>query len=184
MKIVILSEKSLGASNYRGVNRKSPYFVADLSEDHPANQLFLWYTSRYPNGYVEDVSKARKLVHEYKALTPPQEFSLFELTYDDEAPIGKGTLVGYDIVAYHNSVLSNGMNLYLSEGKHPSSSIICLIGKYFEPKLNSVGLFNDYELALFCYECMQSLQDMNPDVSLWEMNHMRYRVVGLYTIPS
>ena len=170
---------------YRGTYRSSPYFLDDLSEDHPANQAFLVYVHAGSTlRTVDDLTIAQRLVAEYSRLDPPQHFEVVALLRGRISDTDD-TFLGYDLSSgFHLSLLSRGLNIPANQKvwtENDSLRVLLplarLVGSYFRPKLNANLLFDTYEDASFCLECMMALQKLHPN--LWEGDEAVFDVVAL-----
>lgn len=190
MDLLILGPPTRAVSpRYCGTYRTVPHYVAGISEDHPANQAFFWYCSIYPSSTIRDLSKAQALVEAYCRLQSPQRFEIVEVTTGNRPPVARGRLLGFDLSAsYHFSLLSWGLHLDPGPLDNPAPEdrlhvlkpLFRLIEAHFRPQLNTSGLFNDYETASLCLDCMMALQQIRPN--LWENEAVMFEVVGLWLI--
>ncbi len=175
------------SQTYRGTDRVTPYYVDSLSEDHQVNQCFLWYCEEGGElGVVHNFTRAKELVLAYHELRPPQHFEIVEVAKNGDHQ-SSGEFLGFDLSAgYNDSLLSWGLEI----GNARSSDsirddrylliqpLLHLIQEFFQKKLNSNGLFDNYEDASFCLDCMMALQGVYP--SLWENEDVKFEVVGLW----
>lgn len=185
MKLLILGETVTEPKNYRGVDRHTPSYIAEVADSHASNQLFYWSTERYNNGYLDDLSKAKELVQAYSELSTPQLFEIVEITHEKEEPaLRYSQFLGFDIASFSYSVLSEGMHYCSSTKPDFAQPLLCLMEKYFKPKLNQNFLFSDYDTASDCLECMKTLHQLAPQLELWEMHDpiFKLRVTGVYLI--
>src|SRR5690606_6024399 len=178
--------------NFRGTGRSRPRYQEALDKTHPANESFLWYSREMhemgEDALVYDLEKARLLVTRYRQLSPPQFFEIIELTFEDTPPGVSEELLGYDVSDSYNSLLE----LHLSspalenpeqqdEGFRRIVPLLELLKRYFQPLLNENGLFETYEIANFCLDCMMALQTLRP--GLYEDETHEFFVIGLWRVP-
>ena len=151
--------------------------------------FFEYLKARDELSVVSDLAKAQKLVDIYSQLEPPQYYEVVEVSEGPNEPISKGEFLGFDLsCALHFSLLSWGLNLC----REPSTELpendmlqvinplICLVERYFKPQLNGNLLFNRYDTANFCLECMMTLQRIRPN--LWESDTAKFEIVGLWGV--
>ena len=191
MKLRILEDVTKNKNSmYRGTDRTAPFYNDKLDENHKVNQAFLWYCAEGGEfGIVSDLTKAEDLVNLYYQLTPPQYFEVVELTEKNQPPVTKGVFLGFDLSAGFNySLLSWKLEFdqYIPAGLPENDlfftlkPLLYLIKDFFQPKLNENGLFNDYDTAAFCLECMMTLQKLRP--GLWENEDIEFEIVGLWKV--
>lgn len=183
-KFLILGISMPGCSTiYKGTYRTSPTFVEGLDGDSRSNKLFRWYVEEGgESGVVTTIEKALEMVREYKALEPSQHFQVVRLLDPTEGVILKEELLGFDISCrFYYSLLSWGLqvnDLSGHAGNKTLTPLLRLISLFFSQQLNGNGLFSSSETAVFCKECLLTLQDLFP--GLWEVNgHGKFEVVGL-----
>jgi hypothetical protein len=191
MDLLILQVRTpIDSPVYRGTDRATPYYCDDLGDEHPVNKAFFWYCSEGGElGLVHDLVRARELVLAYRQLRPSQHYEILAVTKEDVPPIG-GKIVGFDLSAgYKYSLL--GWKLEIDRDSHdlPADDeywlihpILRLIKEFFQPQLNSNGLFDNFAVAKFCLGCMIALQKIRSN--LWENDNVRFEVVGLWEISS
>src|SRR5438105_3226951 len=112
MEILILKQAHT-PNHYRGVDGKWPYYVDNLPPDHPVNQTFLKFVhSQNTFGVLSDLASAQEVVETYAHLTPPQNFEIRELVFDNaQSEVGQ-ELLGFDLADQgHNSLLERGLKL-------------------------------------------------------------------------
>jgi hypothetical protein len=156
------------------------------------NQAFFWYCEEGgESGIVHDLVKAKGLVEAYSQLRPPQYFEIVEVTDNEHPPSGKGEFLGFDLSAgYRSSLLSWGLevdralptDLPENDLVETLQPLLSLVRQYFQPQLNSNGLFDNFHAAKFCLACMEALQTIRP--GLWENEDVRFEVVSLWRILS
>ncbi len=182
-------ERPIFQGNYRGVERPSLAYVANVGDDHEANQAFNRFLSASDlKEIIQDINLARDLVNIYGRLDPPQPFEIVEITTENHSPtIIAGTFLGFDVACvYRISLLSGGLEIDRDPPAKISASdliwkmrpLFRLVKSYFKPRLNQNGLFDDYETAIFFLEVMMTLQQIRP--KLWE--DCKYEVLGLWHI--
>jgi hypothetical protein len=182
MNFLILGKAGHSPYNYRGVRRPIPGYIGDLEETDPVNQHFFWSTSKYDDGYLHDLVKAKELVDAYAQLPSPQIFEVIQITHDEEVEIS-GDFLGYDIANYNYSVLSDGMN-YCIDDSDIIRPLLCLIEDHFKPHLNGNFLFSERLQASNCLKCMLALNNLAPEAELWELHHpsAKLKVTGVYKL--
>ncbi len=191
MDILILGFGTPKASPaYRGTCRATPHHVDSLGEDHPVNQAFLWYCEEGGEfGLVHDLAKARELVREYKKLQTPHHFEIIEVSSQRHYQSTR-TFLGFDLSAgYNYSLLYWGLDLGNVKPSEPIADekyvliqpLLRLTQEFFQKRLNSNGMFDNYEDASFCLSCMMALQRIYP--GLWENEKVTFEVVGLWELP-
>jgi hypothetical protein len=175
---------------YRGTDRPEPYHVDNLDDNHPVNRaFFLLLHMTNEDGLLHDLAKAREIVEAYKTLTPSQIYEIIEVTENKEPPMNSEALfLGYDL----SCDLSDSLISLVLIAKHRLSDkqleeegisrpVILfhrLIIENFRPKLNKNLLFDDYETASFCLDCMMSILSIEPQ--FYEPGE--YKVVGIYKV--
>lgn len=186
MDLIIRGERlglSASIGSYRGTYRAEPSYCEDLGEDHPVNQICRWHMEEGGQiGVVHDLKKAQQLVTLYRNLRPPQKYDLLEVIRGEVPPAG--TLLGYDLSSMlHYSLLSWGLRLVECSSitdvatRKVVGPIAELIERFFRPRLNPNGLFDDYATAKFCLDTMMALQAVHPN--LWEDDKANFEIVGL-----
>jgi hypothetical protein len=85
MKLFILGDAVTPPYNYQGVDRFHPGYIASVEDKHPANRAFYWSTSKFDDGYLHDLDKAKSIVDLYARLEPPQFFEVVQIIHDDES---------------------------------------------------------------------------------------------------
>jgi hypothetical protein len=164
---------------YRGVDRRTPYFVSHYSEDAPVNQAFFWYCDEGGElGSVHDLQKAKALVELYSQLIPAQRFEVIEVILNNRSILLNSNMLGFDLVAGRYSLLSWGLK-FRNKPSIPAQveSLVYLIEDFFQPKLNKYGLFTTYEIASYCLQCMLATQNLYPN--LWENEQTTFQIAGL-----
>ncbi|MGB8646209.1 MAG: hypothetical protein WCF84_13305 [Anaerolineae bacterium] len=179
--------------NYRGTERARPYYCEGLDENHEANQAFFRFLKESDmQQLVHGLDHAKELVQIYQRLDPPQIFEIIEVTSGNEMPTYGGEFLGFDLSNFNLSLVY-GVVQY--EAPSPGRAwqyaaaddlcwvlapLISLLKKHFRPKLNANGLFDDYETAQFCLDCMMAFQKLRP--SLFEGEDSNLQVLGLWRI--
>lgn len=181
---------------YRGTYRDRPYYCDQLGEDHEVNKAFFWFIESGREhadsdlDFVSDLSKATSLVLAYNCYSG-KEFDLVEAIIGDEKPLAGEEFLGYDLSrGFFNSLLWYGLDICYRQTAGWDSAredllrliqpLVCLVERYFKPKLNANGLFDDYSTARWCLECMTSIQTICPD--WFESGENNYEVVGLHRV--
>lgn len=194
MELLILRrEEDVTGSRYRGTFRGGPYYVEGLGDDHEVNKAFFWYADQEGEGLiVHDLDGARRLLEVYKKLEPPQYFEIVEIIRATTRPSQDSEFLGFDLTTGHFSLLGTGLELRLvappgSEDKYEERfrflrPLLRLIKEHFQPRLNAYGLFDEYEDASLCLECMMALQEYLP--SLWGAKGLKFYVLGLRLVNS
>ncbi len=191
MDLIIRGRAQYSSSpSYRGTYRSTPHYVDNAGPEHEVNQLFRWYCDEGGDlGVVHELEKARKLVAAYSRLDPPQHLEIIEVTTDSREPEVGGEFLGYDLSAGFNySLLSWGLEIdreppaELSRKDAPwvLQPLLRLTKRYFQPQLNTNGLFEDYNTAQFCLDCMMALQKLRP--GLWENEQVVFEIVGVWKV--
>ena len=194
MNLLILEKPVPDTSpGYRGTDRFSPPYLDHLSDQHPANQAFVWYAEEYGGfGVIHNLEKAIRLVREYERLDPPQHFELIEVASPDQPFESKEhTFIGFDLSAfYSHSLIFWGLEYNKKDIVIPDIPkddnywdilpLIILTYKHFLPMLNSYGLFNDFEVADECLTCLMALQKIHPNQ--WDEGFV-FEVVKLAIVP-
>ncbi|GEM_PF-1068472 len=200
MNLLILGEPANEDTNYRGVDRYPPFHIDALDDNHPVNRTFLLYLDLTNEDYlIHDLAKAREIVESYKTLTPPEIYEIIEVTDNKEPPENSEALfLGYDPAGKIGlsliSVLAPRPQIrhyveydkysedkYWEEERGIPHHIMLfnrLIREHFRPKLNKNLLFDDYDTASFCCECVMSILAVEPQC--YEPG--RYEVVGVYLV--
>ncbi len=176
-------------TRYNGTYRTSPTYVSELSENSPANTLFLeWYLQEGGEaGIVSDLEKAKEMVAVYDELESPQRFEIIRIVreWTEDRPNDEEFL-GLDLSDshYYYSLLSWGLDVLINEDadNEPIIQMILpllkLVEVHFKPLLNQNGLFDCKDDAELCLDCMMALQAIRP--GLYEdPTHSAFRVVGL-----
>ena len=177
---------------YRGTARNTPLYK-NFEESHPINQAFYHFLDIANAGLQirdSELDKARQLVKHYAQLEPPQYYDLVETVEGQATPTASNSrLLGYDLALGLNSLLETGLNisppnLDKIQPDDPFRVIIPLlrlIQYTFQPQLNEYGLFDRYETAAFCLECMSALQKIHSN--LFEDPSVIFQVTGIWLLP-
>lgn len=193
MNLLILKcISSKESSQYRGTERITPYHIDELGDEHKVNKAFLEYCSEGNEyGIVHNLTKAKELIEVYRQLDPPQHFEIVEVTADKYPPETQSKFLGFDLSSgYHYSLLSWGLDIdreppddmAIDDKFLTLQPLLRLTKKYFQPRLNLSGLFEDYDTANFCLECMLAMQKIRP--GLWENDEVKFEVIGLWEVIS
>lgn len=167
---------------YMGTFRSGPYHVDSLSDDHIINQLWRWYNKKENENGLDnsDLIKAYQLIREYKIIG--QAFGIVEISNHKDHLIN-GHFIGYDLsFLNYQSMLSWGLIFNKkseSERKDGYFNLFKLIEIYFQSKLNSYGLFEDYETALFFWKVTLEINKIKPNSFEWYLNEFQVVAVGL-----
>lgn len=190
MNFRILGQTTKGQPiNYRGESRATPYYCEELGNSHRVNQLFFWYCDEGgEDGIVHNLKKALELVTAYAQLDPPQIFEIIEITKNSNQATTKSEFLGFDLSSGGYSLLGWGLNFVFVQPHDISNDaklvmilpLLQLIHNHFQPKLNVNALFNDYEAAKFCLDCMMALQQIRP--GLWENEEINFEVIGVWKV--
>lgn len=183
--------------NYRGLERYAPHYIERVDDDHKVNLLWDKYihTSNL-SSIISDLDLCWEVVGAYSELDPPEEFEIIEITTDNESPLTKqNTFLGYDLVTsgLGSSLLSYGLKIYYDalvdrwENKLSADDsywiikpLVQLVGEYFQSQLNENVLFDDFDLASYCLECMMALQTIRPN--LYEGEGTTFVVAGIWLV--
>jgi len=170
---------------YRGTNRGFPYHV---DECDPAKQAYSLYSdAEDEDGFLHDINIARKVVKAYETLMPPELYEIIEVTEGKETPESlENIFLGYDLSCLGESLVASLITLNRESDDRPwevgvSRPAILfdrLIVDHFKPKLNKYLLFDSYEAAEYCLECMTAVLELAPQF----YEPVGYRVVGIYKI--
>jgi len=190
--LLILCKPTAADGPYRGTYRAVPYHIDGLPDDDPANQLFFWsIRGLQDEAVVHDLGRARELVQAYGRLDPPQHFEIVEVVAADSSPNLGTKLLGFDLSASaYYSLLFHGLDSLLMEHEPLAHQLdlfpvirplMQLVWENFRPQLNDYWLFDTPDVAQFCLECMNALQQIRPH--LWEDASVVFEVVGLWLVP-
>jgi hypothetical protein len=176
---------------YRGTeHRITPYYHTELDENHEVNRWHQWLVVEGgETGVVSDLEMARQLVAAYNNLPLGEHFEIVEIVRGkSESYEGEGDFLGYDLsYGLGNSLLADDLSFSIKQetlGQNRELRtivpILALIESYFRPQLNTHRLFNDYDTAVFCLECMDAVSSCSPGI----FEYGKYEVVGLFQITS
>lgn len=169
---------------YRGLFREYPYYVEGVGDRHRANRAFFWFVEEGgEEGTVQDLARAKDLVEAYRTCDPPQFFEIIELVSGDGSPEAGKTFLGCELVCGNHFPLSWNLDLTLPGDSEddPLMPLFRLIENHFRLKLNEYRLFEDFDTAKFCLDCMLALQKFRP--GLWESEeNSDFKVVRLYKV--
>jgi hypothetical protein len=173
---------------YRGTYRDSPFYRDDLPEDHLVNQTILRMisgsedaTELHSIGFVLDCVRVLNQHEGY------DRFEVIEMAEGTQKSLYDGIFIGYDLSTGHFSLLYSGLR-FRSPVASPSEDRILsviqplqnLIQAYFQPKLNNNGLFEQFDEARFCLDCLMTLQSLRP--GLFENEDVIFKVVKLWKV--
>jgi hypothetical protein len=167
-----------------GTYRAHPTYFEPLPSDHEINQLFHWFLEEGGEiGVVHDLRKAMRyaqLLNQFA--TGIKQFEVIEVTDGEASRIGF-ELLGFDLSAgYNNSLLSWGLESQpgVSGLSEPIRELVDLVCRFYGPRLNSYGLFQEPRTASECLRSMDALQVLSPN--LFEGGELKgtFNVVGLY----
>ncbi len=196
MRLLILEQGDYTETGYRGTGRYTPNtYWENYPDDHPLNQAMRWYDKITAEEHIfgDDLDKAREVLKLFSAFPELPFVEIIEVTRDQEAPeSGSIDFLGYDLSAdYGWSLLRWAYVLMRPEWVDISSEkddvkrlepLLKLIHLYFQPKLNTSGLFDDYEVASFCLDAMRALHNFCPN--LWESKTTMaaIEVIGIWKV--
>lgn len=191
MNLLILGTTTAAESpSYRGTLRAHPYHVDRLPDSHPVNQAFFWYCEEGGElGAVHNLARARDLVHLYAALWPPQRFEIIEVTAERAEPMVGSSFLGFDISSgFGDSLLASGLELvrlplldtFSPERKTFLLPLLEVVQRFFQPKLNELGLFPRFEDAEFYLHCLRSIGRVEP--GLFEEQAIIYKIIGVWKV--
>jgi hypothetical protein len=168
--------------NYRGTDRKHPYYREEFDKLHPVNRMFFRYLEVSNTvSIITDIDQAKEIADTYNTYLPSENFEVIQITNDAKA-IFQGDFLGFD--------LSSGLNIsYLSSGLYlcnessifqsDTGTFLCLIERFFKPKLNTCILFQSYDVAIFLRSCISAMNNAYPNC--WD-DPSRYQVIGLWKV--
>ena len=144
---------------------------------------------------VRDIAEARWLVEAFRNYAG-LDFEIIEITKGRAEPTIGGKFLGYDLSAsYDESFLKYGLEerpLEIHDDHIPGDpykkplahAVLVLTEKYFGPRLNANGLFDDYNEAAFCLKCMVAIPFISPESYEQEdtEGESAYEVLGLYDV--
>ena len=187
------------SSGYLGTERFTPCFDIEFDENHPTNQAVIEYIkTASEDDFIDELSKARELVEMFRNLTPSESYDIVTFTNNKEPlvlpPDTDIVFLGYDLSAgFTNSLvpaLDQAQNTeeilvfdtetnpgFKSSSREPFIFDL-LIEKHFRPMLNKNRLFDDYDTAYFCLECMKSVQKLDPNF----YEPYDFEVTGVYKV--
>lgn len=182
------SHKSL-PPEYRGTHRWAPCYVEKVSANHPANcAYFLFLELKSKDGLLHDLAKARQIAEAYKTLIPPENYEVIELTKGKSVPENSGAVfLGFDLSHEMGDSLIPALTLvHKRDGdrswkKGVANEIIIfhrLVKEHFRPKLNKYILFDEYDTASFCLDCMMAILNLSPQ--FYEVGE--YEVISVYKV--
>lgn len=182
-------DKSADGRDYRGVDRE-PIPYIDVAEDPAAGEIFDRYIElRDEHGDLHDIEFCRRAVEVYRHLNPPRELEVIEVTVGKEPPsMASSEFLGFDVTcARHISLLPRIVRLdVLAMGVADDDPVlklaplIELIRRYFVPRLNQNGLFDEYDTAAFYLDTIMATQKFRPN--LWEGDDCRFEVLGIWHV--
>ncbi len=170
MKMLVLgksmTEHQLGGK-YFGTYRIEPTYIEEAGPTSSVNELWRWYVNQIGDGGAlseSHLEKARELIREYAKLG--KDFQLIELAPDAHA-LCVGRFIGFDVSLHSGySPLSWGLTFHPRTAEHFNRGlpkpITLLIERYFQPKLNEYGLFQEFETATFLLDVIRALDEFSP----------------------
>ncbi len=194
MKLLICNGPKYDASNYRGTDRLFPVYQEQLGENHPLNSILIKNYIWWEKPFINDLRIAHEIVKLYSEYLPKEPMEIIEITSRDEAPVTVNTrFLGYDLSSGAFSLLSSGLDIANNTILDSTADerliqlrrlepIFRLMKSYFQPLLNQNGLFDDYDVALFCLETFQATQSL--DDNMWENNELMalVTVLGIWLV--
>jgi hypothetical protein len=172
--------------HYRGTERSIPYLDSRFEDEGPVRQAYLWYLEEADeSGIVHDIAAAFHLVRVYREHRISPAFEVVEAVLIGETPHYGSHFLGYDLSSgFHNSLLTIGLDfggIVIHPDEHDLllvQPLLLLVSKYFIPRLNKYGLFDQCEDAEFCLSVLDALQEIRPGL----FEYGRYEIVGLYEV--
>jgi hypothetical protein len=172
------------ASCYRGTDRRAALYFDALPDDQEINRLFKWYINEmHP---VSDLAQAFRYVELARTYLPDHHFEVIEVTKGDATPINNGEFLGFDLSGggSGDSLIFMCLPAGFEATNIPAEPIHILSGlirRYFTPRLNQFGLFQEFEDAVYCREAMIALQSFHPN--LYEGGALvMFEVAGVYSL--
>jgi len=175
-------------SAYRGTKRFFPCYVNKVDVSHSANQAyFLYLQSRNKDDFLHDIAIAREVVKAYETLIPKEFYEIIEVTEGKASPESpENVFLGYELSdSYYSLITALIAQNRESDDRPweigvPKFAVLFdrLIVDYFKPKLNKYLLFDSYDDAEYCLECMMAILELAPQ--FYESGE--YKVVGIYKI--
>ncbi len=184
MRLLIIEQGDYTETGYRGTDRYNPNtYWEKYPDDHPFNQAFRWYNKLTAEEHIfgDDIDMVREVLKVYSAFPESPSLDIIEVTRDQEAPqSGSVDFLGYDLSIDFGLSLLRWVNVLIKPHWEGALSIardvkrieplMKLIHLYFQPQLNTNGLFDDCEVAQFCLDAMRSVQQFRPE--LWESDEI------------
>ena len=171
-------------ASYRGTFRSSPGYFGDLSNDHEANELFLWFIEEGGElGVVHDEQKAGKLRDFCNSHGSGGAFELVEVAEGEMAPVLAGEFLGFDLSqGFNNSLLWSGLDRQIpGDPELPVRVLANTVFRCFSKGLNGNGLFSSAETASQCRASLMALQALEPN--LLEGDGLeKFVVVGVFSV--
>lgn len=155
---------------YRGTYRQHPTYLGSARRDDEINQLFFWFLEEGGElGLVHNPVKALRyaaLLNEHLEAT--SRFEVVEVTKGDGVPQAGTEFLGFGLSAgYNNSLLAWW-------GPEPRSTSDVLPGtirelgnliyRYYGPRRNKHGLFQELQITSECLQSMDALQQLSPNL--------------------
>lgn len=172
------------ALEYRGTYRSVPSYQEHLATDHLANQLFHWYCDEGgEEGTVHNLDNATTFLSMLTSVERDEQYELIEVTLGTLVPETASEFLGFDLSTHdYYSLLSWGLDGETYHAPPPEDAkhtglqpLLTLLRHYFQPQLNRFGLFDSFEAAQFCLNCMDALQHIQP--GLWEHEQTDFEVI-------
>lgn len=173
---------------YRGTYRAHPTFLDSAARDDEVNQLFFWFLEEGGElGMVHDPVKALRyaaLLNE--RLDGMSRFEVVEAAKGDAVPQAGVEFLGFDLSAGCNNSLLWwwGPEPPMARGALPEAirELGNLIHRYYGPRLNKHGLFQELQIASECLRSMDALQQLSPNLYEGESLQSGFEAVGLHLI--
>ena len=167
---------------YMGTDRGWPAPVPHLGRDARVNQLWDWYVGYEgdcPPASPDNRALAKELLQEYGKLD--MFYQLLELA-PDAAALEEGRFIGYDVSfrGVGDSLLSWGLTFHRRVGDEDEGiprAITLLVERYFQPRVNECGLFDDRDTAVFFLEVARAMDRIEP--GYLESRLDEYQVVAI-----
>lgn len=191
MRLLILGEPRTGcptAVNYLGTFRSGPPHVEDLNQDAHLNQLWEWYVDRAYDGETlseHDVPKATSLICGYAKLG--MSLQLVELAPSRQT-LCLGRFIGFDVSLcgrYHSLLawlLETSDRVTVDVSRDPLSRITALARRYFRPKVNEAGLFDDHDTAAFLRDVAVAIDHIEPGYIEGRLDEYELVALGLVDV--
>lgn len=162
-------------STYRGVGRRGPFYREGEAESSAFNVA--WRELVDKNETLHSLDEALRLAAVFNATHAA--FDVVGISRDIAAPYAN--LLGYDVAANgRESVLSWGIQWDAArKARLPLGPLLALMERYFRPKLNQYGLFDERETGnMFC-DVLLAIQQLAPGT--WEApGHYHPEVLAVF----